>query len=230
MSQQRVHVPDASLPSAGFARALVPPFRRYCQGTATSCPPSRRTSLPSLGGTMGTRMFRSRRRCVWQRRAWGWSPGIPARVGFRGDGRNSQVPGEPPFPFAHVLRPRPADASLTLAGRSRGPRAGNDEGADDNRLSRLNSMAFGLAAHVSRCWLPVTAQGWLPGAGQALLGGLSPAGLLQKVFNSLHVRWPPFPSFLAQSLYRTRARPPDPSKRARVRCGSATGSTFGAVR
>ena len=31
--------------------------------------------------------------------------------------------------------------------------------------------------------------------------GLSPAGLLQKVFNSLHVRWPPFPSFLAQSRF-----------------------------
>jgi len=44
-------------------------------------------------------------------------------------------------------------------------------------LSRLNSMAFGLTAYVSRCWLPVTAQGWLPGAGRALLGGLSPAGL-----------------------------------------------------
>ena len=44
-------------------------------------------------------------------------------------------------------------------------------------LSRLNSMAFGLAAYVSRCLLPVTAQDWLPGASQALLGGLSPAGL-----------------------------------------------------
>ena len=66
--------------------------------------------------------FRSRRRCVRQRRAWGWSPGIPVRACFRGDDRISQVPGEPPFPFAHVLRPRPADASLTIAERSRGPR------------------------------------------------------------------------------------------------------------
>ena len=112
-----------------------------------------------------------------RRRAWGWSPGIPVRVVFRGDGTISQVPGEPRSPFAHVLRPRPAGASLTLAGRSRGPRTGNDEGADDNRLSRLNSMAFGLAAYVSRCWLPVIAQGSLPGAGRALLGGLPPAGL-----------------------------------------------------
>lgn len=66
-----------------------------------------------------------------RRRAWGWSPGIPFRVLFRGDGRSSQVPGEPQFPFAHVLRPRPADASLTVAGRPHGPREGNDEDADD---------------------------------------------------------------------------------------------------
>ena len=74
------------------------------------------------------------------------------------------------FDPGRPMRPRP------LAGHSPGPRYGNDEGADNVRLSRLNSMAFGLAAYVSRCWLPVTAQGWLPGAGQALLGGLSPAG------------------------------------------------------
>jgi len=57
-----------------------------------------------------------------RRRAWGCSPGIPVRVFFRGDGRISQVPGEPQFPFAHALRPRPADASLTVTGRSHGPR------------------------------------------------------------------------------------------------------------
>jgi hypothetical protein len=89
-----------------------------------------------------------------RRGAWGWSPGIPVRVCFRGDDRISQVPGEPQFPFAHVLRPRPADASLTLAGRPRGPRVGNVEGADDTVLSRLNSMAFGLAAYVSRDGCP----------------------------------------------------------------------------
>ena len=73
---------------------------------------------------------------------------------FRGNDRSSQVPGEPQFPFAHGLRPRPAGASLTLAERSRGPRAGNDEDADDENLSRLDSMAFGLAAYVSRDGFP----------------------------------------------------------------------------
>ena len=82
MSQQRVHDPDASLPSPGSARAFVPPLHRYYRGTATSCRPSRRTSFPSLGGTTGARRFRSRRRCVRPRRAWGWSPGIPFRALF----------------------------------------------------------------------------------------------------------------------------------------------------
>ena len=113
---------DASLPIPRVLAGRVPRLPRYYQGTATSCRPSRRTSLPSFGGTTGTRTFRSRRRCVRPRRAWGWSPGIPFRVCFRGDDRISQFPGEPPFPFAHVLRPRPADASLTISERSRGPR------------------------------------------------------------------------------------------------------------
>jgi hypothetical protein len=50
-------------------------------------------------------------------------------------------------------------------------------------ISGLNSMAFGLAVYVSRCRLPFTAQDSLPGAGQALLGGLLPVGFLQKVSN-----------------------------------------------
>jgi len=115
-------LPDASLPIPRVLAGRVPRLPWYYQGTATSCRPSRRASFPSLGGTTGTRSFRSRRRRAWQRRAWGWSPGGPGRDFFRGDDRISQVPGEPPFPFAHVLRPRPADAFLTVTERSRGPR------------------------------------------------------------------------------------------------------------
>ena len=107
---------DASLPIPRVLAGQVPRLHRYYQGTATSCHPSRRVSFPSLGGTTGSRNFRSRRRCARQRRAWGWSPGIPAREFFRGDDRISQVPGEPQFPSAHVLRPRPADTSLTNCG------------------------------------------------------------------------------------------------------------------
>lgn len=131
MSQQRVHAHDASLPSTGSARAIVPPLPRYYQGTATSCRPSRRASFPSFGGTTGSRTFRSRRRCVLPRRAWGWSPGIPLRdasvetsgsLKFLGNPYSRLLmfsdPGRP-------MRPRP------VTERSRGPRCLNDEDADD---------------------------------------------------------------------------------------------------
>lgn len=116
MSQQRFHVPDASLPSTGSTRAFVPPLRRYYQGTPTSCRPSRLASFPSLDGAAGSRIFRSRDGCVPPTRAWGCSSGIPFRKCFHGDDRSSQVPGEPQFMFAHVLRPRPAATSLTDCG------------------------------------------------------------------------------------------------------------------
>ncbi len=64
-------------------------------------------------------------------RAWGWSTRYPFRDFFRGDDRISQVPGEPQSPSAHVLRPRPAETSQTIAERSRVPRCLNDEGAND---------------------------------------------------------------------------------------------------
>ena len=55
----------ASLPIPRVLAGRVPRLPRYYQGTATSCRPSRRTSFPSLGGTTGTRRFRSRRRGAW---------------------------------------------------------------------------------------------------------------------------------------------------------------------
>ena len=68
-----------------------------------------------------------------KRQAWGWSPGIPGREGFREDDRISQVPGEPPYPFAHMLGPRPDMTPLTIAGRLHGPRSQKDEGSDDQQ-------------------------------------------------------------------------------------------------
>jgi hypothetical protein len=200
MSQQRFHVPGASLPSTGSARAFVPPLRRYYQGTPTSCRPSRRTSFPSRGryhgithvslppplreATAGRGLFARYPRpglLPWRRQELPSSWGTPIPVC-----PCSRDPGRP-------MRLRPLqDARMAPAVRT-------TKAPTRMTISRLNSTAFGLAAYVSRCWLPVTAQDWLPGAGQALLSGLPPAGFRQKVFNSRHVRWPPFPSFLAQS-------------------------------
>jgi len=46
-------------------------------------------------------------------------------------------------------------------------------------LSKLVSMAFGIAVYASRDGLPRPAQDWLPGAGYALLGGLDPQGSVE---------------------------------------------------
>ena len=57
-------------------------------------------------------------------------------------------------------------------------------------------MAFGLAAYVSQCGTQPT-QDSLPGAGQALLGGLSTRRVPLKGFrNAILTSLPPFPSLL----------------------------------
>ena len=127
----------ASLPSTGSSRALVPPIPRYYQGTATPCHPSRRASLPSLGGTTGTRMFRSRRRCVWPTASLGLFtrdplPGISS----------VETTGSPKFlgnlacPFA-MLQDSGGTPFPDHSGRSRGPGKRNCQGSREYRLSKL---------------------------------------------------------------------------------------------
>ena len=82
-----------------------------------------------------------------ERRAWSWSPGIPIRIFFRGDDRTSQVLGEPHYPFAHVLRLRQDCLLQTNKEQQHGPRYAKSEGSRDYLLSKLNSMAFGLAVY-----------------------------------------------------------------------------------
>jgi len=154
MSQQRLHDPDASLPSTGSAQALVPPLRWYYQGTATSCRPSRRASFPSLGGTTGTRRFRSHRRGAWPASGLGLVTRYP-RPG-RLPWRRQELPSSwgTPIPVC--------SCSSTPAGRCVPDRSGTlawppsreYRRRRQRNLSRLNSMAFRLAAYVSRDGYP----------------------------------------------------------------------------
>jgi hypothetical protein len=67
----------ASLP--GVRPGTVPPLQRYYQGTMTSCRPSRRTSLPSLGGTTVARHRSLLPYTPCGREAWSCLPGISCR-------------------------------------------------------------------------------------------------------------------------------------------------------
>lgn len=121
--------PDAH---PGGLRFPSPARYRGCMGWASSLPPPTHA----------------------RRRARGWSAGIPIRL------VSAETPGSPKFlgnphsrspmlsDHGRPIRPRP------IARRPRGPRFWNGEGADKRRLSRLNSVAFGLAAYVSPVGYP----------------------------------------------------------------------------
>jgi hypothetical protein len=70
-----------------------------------------------------------------------------------GDGKVSQVPGEPPLIIRHVLRPRRDQARgwvqvSLMPGAA--PASDNDEGSPRRLISGLNRIAFDLAVHASQ--------------------------------------------------------------------------------
>ena len=71
VSLDRVCRPTLRFPPQGPPRR-VPLLQRYYQSATTSCRPSRRTSLPSFGGTSAfTRCVRSPAD-EWAAKAWSW--------------------------------------------------------------------------------------------------------------------------------------------------------------
>ena len=106
---------DASLPIPRVLAGQVPRLQRYYQGTATSCRSSHRVSFPSLGGTTYHADFAPAVAACGNVGPGVGHPVSPSGT-FRGNDRISQVPGEPQFPFAHGLRPRPAETSQTNCG------------------------------------------------------------------------------------------------------------------
>jgi hypothetical protein len=83
------------LPSTGSQR-VGSPASPVLWDAPIPCRPSRRTSLPSLGGTDLRSLVRSRRRLNAAAAGQGFSlPGYPSIRVSRGGGRASQVPGEP---------------------------------------------------------------------------------------------------------------------------------------
>ncbi len=154
MSQQRVHVPDASLPSPGSARAFVPPLRRYYQGTATSCRPSRRASFPSFGGATGSRTFRSQTLL----RAATSGLGLVTRYPRPGllPWRRQDLPSSwgTPIPVCPCSSTPAGRCVPDHGGTLAWPPLRERRRRRRQRLSRLDGMAFGLAAYVSRDGYP----------------------------------------------------------------------------
>jgi hypothetical protein len=161
----------ASLPwlRAGPVRQLP----RYYQGAMTSCRPSRRASLPSLGGTSVARV-----RFAPGRTSAPPKPGVGHPVAPSGTlpRRRQDLPRSWGTPIVR-LRMFPTDAGRTAGTRPvrcRGVALGHRTAKAPARgLSALHSMAFGLAVSASQRGLPHATPDALPAAGQALPGGLS---------------------------------------------------------
>jgi hypothetical protein len=184
-----------SFPPPGPA-GPVPRLHRYYEGAATSSRPSRRASLPSLGGTsVALARFRSSTaECTVE--AWSWSPGISIREFPRKRAGSPKFLGNLDCPSARVL----TDAGRTACTRplrcssvAPGPPGAK---APTKGLSTPNSMAFGLAVYASQGGLLRPTQDSLPVAGQALPDGLSTHKIPLRGFKivSLHL-YPPLPSF-----------------------------------
>jgi len=104
------------------------------------------------------------------------------------------------------------------------PASDNTKAPTTTRLSRLHRMAFGIAVYASPRRLPDAAQDSLPGAGQALLGGLPTRRAPTKGFKLTSCSPSSFPKFrLAQATFRVcwgvcpsrrqgRVDEPDPSR------------------
>ncbi len=174
-------------------QGAVRQFQRYYQDAMTSCRPSRRTSLPSFGGTSAfTRSVRSPAdECTAE--AWSWSPGVSSRDFVEETTGPPKFLGNPNCPFAHVqstpaglLAPDRLRCSSVAPGmwKAKAPTKG---------LSTLNSMAFGLAVYASQCGLPHPTQDSLPAAGQALPDGLSTRRVPLKGFRATSYISSPFP-------------------------------------
>ena len=153
MSQQRVHDPDASLPSPGSARAFVPPLQRYYEGTATSCRPSRRVSFPSLGGTTYHADF-----APAVATCGSGGPGVDHPVSPSGflPWRRQELPSSWGTPIP-VCTWSPTPAGRNVPDQLRNVRMAPAKcmtKAPTRRLSRLNSTAFGLATYVSHDGYP----------------------------------------------------------------------------
>ena len=177
----------------------VSTLQRYYQGATTSCRPSRRASLPSLGGTT---------RCVLRfapttSRRNGGGPGVlrvrrPPRNCRMIRWRRQDLPSSWETPSASV------PCSSTPAGLHAPDQNGAAARPPLRERRRLPHWDFRSSIAGPRCSLstlrgvgyPTATQDSLPGAGQALLGGLAyPQGLDER-FRGVPTSHPPFPSLL----------------------------------
>jgi hypothetical protein len=193
-----------SIESAGRRFAFlhsVPPGRvhllqRYYQSATTSCRPSRRTSLPSFGGTSDSLVVFAPRLTSAPPGPGVGNPVSPAGMLPR---KRQDLPSSwgTPIVRLHMFQSdsggtahtRPLRCSSVALGISKAK-------APTNGLSKLNSMAFGLTVYASQDGLPRHHARLAPGRWSGATGrAFHPQGSYKRFQRCLLTSHPPFPSF-----------------------------------
>src|SRR5262249_54398982 len=147
----------------------------------TSCRPSRRTSLPSLGGTSRVHSFCSLPGGRVRRRGRELVTRY-LRPGSRGgDDRISQVPGEPRLPVCPVQSTPAGLRAPDRYGAAAWPLVCEQQRLPRKVFRRSLAGLPGSLPTLRRTGCPASTPDSLPAVGQTLLGGLLPAGFLRKV-------------------------------------------------
>ena len=186
--------PDASLPSTGFRR-LVPRFHRYYQGAATSYRSSRRTSLPSLGGTIRCTLV-SFPQCGVRHRGPGdfaCTHRLPRPVDSVETAGSLTFPGNPHCAYALLSDPgRIVAPTRPITMQRCSPRSNHDKGSHDYHFRGSITRPRHSLSTLRRVDHSTTRQDSLQAVGQTLPDGLSPAGFLRKVseFNYISSSFP----------------------------------------
>ena len=110
----------------------VPLLQRYYQSATTSCRPSRRTSLPSFGGTSVALVLFAPRRTSAPSRPGVGNPVVSDRDVAEETAGSPKFLGNPDCPFAHVpIRLRQDCSHQTITVQQRGPWYNKSKGSHE---------------------------------------------------------------------------------------------------
>src|SRR5262249_1445018 len=186
----------------------VPPLPRYYQGAPTPCRPSRRTSLPSFGGTSRVHSFVSLPGGRVHRRGLELLTRY-LRPAFRGgDDRISQVPGEPRLSVRHGQSTPAGPRSPDRCGAAARPPVSEQRGLPRTVFRRSIAWLSDWLSTLRSAGCPRPTQDALPAVGQTLLGGLSTRRVPMRGFRVSATSHPPLPS-LPGAIGSTEAVLPD---------------------
>src|SRR5262245_4347145 len=146
----------------------------------TACRPSRRASLPSLGGTSVALVVFAPERTSAPPGPGVGHPVAPAGM-CRGNDRLSQVLGEPQVSDCHVQSTPAGLRASDQYGAAAWPLVCVKQRLPRKVFRRSIAWLSHSLSTLRRARYPASTQDSLPAAGQALLDGLSPARFQRKV-------------------------------------------------